>query len=66
MSRTMAVSLGRAVRGVRWYLKEFTGEAKWDAYVEHCRRHQHEPMSRAEFERGRSDAKEGAVTSRCC
>ena len=59
-------SLARAQRGVVWYLKQATGEAKWDEYVEHCRRHQHEPMSRRTFERLRADEREGSVSSRCC
>jgi len=26
----MTATLGRAWRGVVWYLREFTGEARWD------------------------------------
>jgi hypothetical protein len=33
--QTVTAALGRAWRGVRWYLKEFTGEANWDRYLEH-------------------------------
>lgn len=62
----MREALTRAGRGVRWYLKEVTGEARWDEYVDHCRRHEHEPMSRREFERQRSDLKEASPQSRCC
>jgi len=58
--------LTRVSRGVRWYLREATGEARWDEYVDHCRRHGHEPMSRREFERRRSDLKEASPQSRCC
>ncbi len=57
---------GRAWRGVRWYLREFTGEANWDRYLEHCATHGHTPMSRREFERRRADAAESAPMSRCC
>jgi uncharacterized short protein YbdD (DUF466 family) len=62
----MRASLVRAASGVRWYLKELSGEAKWDQYVDHCRRHGHEPMSRREFERQRSDRAEATPQSRCC
>jgi uncharacterized short protein YbdD (DUF466 family) len=58
--------LTRAGRGLRWYLKEATGEARWDEYVDRCRRHGHEPMSRREFERRRSDLRESSPQSRCC
>ena len=51
---------------MRWYLREFTGEARWDRYLEHCAEHGHAPMSRREFERRRSDAAETNPISRCC
>ncbi len=56
----------RAWRGVRWYLREFTGEARWDDYVRHCAEHGHTPMSRREFERRRAAATERTPISRCC
>jgi uncharacterized short protein YbdD (DUF466 family) len=56
----------RAWRGVRWYLREFTGEARWDDYLRHCAEHGHTPISRREFERRRADAQEKAPISRCC
>ena len=56
----------RAWRGVRWYLREFTGEARWDDYLRHCAEHGHEPMSRREFERRRADEAEKNPISRCC
>ena len=56
----------RALRGVHWYLKELTGEAAWDRYLEHCSEHGHTPLSRREFERRRSDALEANPVSRCC
>ena len=62
----MRESIARAARGVHWYLKQASGEAKWDEYVEHCRRHQHEPMTRRQFERQRADVKDAAPVSRCC
>jgi hypothetical protein len=51
---------------VRWYLREFTGEARWDHYLDHCAAHGHEPMSRYEFERARADAAEANPVARCC
>ncbi|SDE89465.1 Protein of unknown function [Blastococcus fimeti] len=62
----MTAALVRAWHGVRWYLREFTGEARWDRYLEHCAAHGHEPMSRREFERRRSDALEANPIARCC
>jgi uncharacterized short protein YbdD (DUF466 family) len=56
----------RAWRGVRWYLREFTGAARWDDYLEHCAQHGHTPMSRREFERRRADEAEKNPVSRCC
>jgi len=56
----------RAWQGVRWYLREFTGEARWDRYLEHCAVHGHEPMTRYAFERRRADALEANSISRCC
>jgi uncharacterized short protein YbdD (DUF466 family) len=63
---TTAGTVARAWRGVRWYLKEFTGEARWDDYLAHCAEHGHTPMSRYEFERQRTDAAEKNPISRCC
>jgi uncharacterized short protein YbdD (DUF466 family) len=51
---------------VRWYLREFTGEARWDDYLRHCGEHGRTPMSRREFERARTDAAEKNPISRCC
>jgi uncharacterized short protein YbdD (DUF466 family) len=62
----VTAALSRAWEGVRWYLKEFTGEARWDDYLEHCAQHGHAPMSRYEFERQRTDAAEKNPISRCC
>ena len=62
----MTSAVVRAWRGVRWYLREFTGEARWDHYLEHCEAHGHTPMSRREFERLRADAVEKNPISRCC
>jgi uncharacterized short protein YbdD (DUF466 family) len=58
--------LTSAARGFRWYLRQATGEAKWDEYLDHCRQHGHEPMTRREFERARADRRENDPQSRCC
>jgi uncharacterized short protein YbdD (DUF466 family) len=65
-TRTVRAAAVRAWRGVGWYLREWSGEARWDDYLRHCREHGHTPMSRREFERGRADAAERAGISRCC
>ncbi len=59
-------TVARAWRGVRWYLKEWSGEAHWDRYLEHCAASGHTPMSRREFERLRADRAERAAPDRCC
>ena len=56
----------KAGRGFRWYLKQATGEAKWDEYLDRCRRQGVEPMSRRDFERHRAEHKENNPQSRCC
>lgn len=55
-----------ALRGVRWYLKEATGESRWDDYLAHCRAHGTEPMPRKAFERQRAEHRERCPQSRCC
>ena len=57
-----------ACPGVRWYLREVSGESAYDRYVEHRRReHPGEPvMSRRDFERRRQDAREARPQARCC
>jgi uncharacterized short protein YbdD (DUF466 family) len=57
-----------AFSGMRWYLREVSGESAYDRYVEH-RRHEHpgEPvMKRRDFERRRQDAREARPQARCC
>jgi uncharacterized short protein YbdD (DUF466 family) len=54
--------------GVRWYLREVSGESGYDRYVEHMRRdHAGQPvMSRRDFERRRQDFREANPRARCC
>jgi uncharacterized short protein YbdD (DUF466 family) len=62
------VTVKQAFAGVRWYLREVSGESAYDRYVEH-RRHEHpdEPvMSRRAFERRRQDEREARPQARCC
>lgn len=56
----------RAGHGIRWYLRQATGEAKWDEYVDSCRSDGVAPMSRRQFERHRADHREQNPQSRCC
>jgi hypothetical protein len=56
----------RAGRGIRWYLKQVTGEAKWDEYLDRCRSEDVRPMSRREFERHRAEHMESNPRARCC
>lgn len=52
--------------GLRWYLKEATGEARWERYVARCAAEGREPMSRRAYERHRDEHRERAGSSRCC
>ncbi len=58
--------LRRAWDGVRWYLREVTGEAKWDEYLAACAAAGTAPMSRREFERHRDHVREVTARGRCC
>jgi uncharacterized short protein YbdD (DUF466 family) len=55
-------------RGVRWYLREVSGESAYDRYVAHTRaEHGAQPvMSRRDFERRRQDARESQQRAGCC
>ena len=55
-------------RGVRWYLREVSGETAYERYVAHMRAgHADQPvMSRRDFERRRQDARELNQRARCC
>ena len=63
---SLRTAVARAWRGMRWYLREWSGEARWDDYLQHCLAHGHEPVSRREFERRRAAAREATPVSRCC
>jgi uncharacterized short protein YbdD (DUF466 family) len=51
---------------LRRYVRQCTGEAKWDEYVDRCGRADVVPMSRREFERARDHEREHAPGARCC
>ena len=57
-----------ALAGVRWYLREVSGESAYDRYVAHMRRdHPDQPvMSRREYERRRMDQRDENPRARCC
>ncbi|QCX26564.1 CstA-like transporter-associated (seleno)protein [Nocardioides jishulii] len=56
----------RTGRGLWWYLRQATGEAKWDDYLARCRAEGREPMSRREFERHRDQHREESARHSCC
>ncbi len=62
------MTLRDMARGVRWYLREVSGESAYDRYVAHMRKdHAGQPvMSRRDFERTRQDARESQQRARCC
>lgn len=62
------LSLAGAVRQLRWYLREVSGESAYDKYLEHHRNAHPQAlaMTRREFERRRMDEREGRPESRCC
>ena len=66
MTETLRSAVRKAGRGIRWYLREATGEAKWDEYLERSRSQGVEPISRRDFERHRAEHKENNPQSRCC
>lgn len=52
--------------GLRWYVREATGEARWERYVAACAAEGREPMSRRAFERHRAEHRERSTAGRCC
>jgi uncharacterized short protein YbdD (DUF466 family) len=62
----MTGTIGGSLRSMHRLLKEATGEAKWDDYLEACRAAGRTPMSRREFEQHRSRQRECSPQARCC
>lgn len=62
------MSLRRLLKGLRWYLREISGEARYDHYLRHHRRlHPGAPaLTRREFERAMTDRAERSPATRCC
>lgn len=60
----------RALRGVRWYVRELTDESAYDRYVAHVRKEHPDARvpSRRDFERMRTDRQEADPRQgfRCC
>jgi uncharacterized short protein YbdD (DUF466 family) len=56
------------LRGVKWYVREVSGETAYERYVEHVRREHPDAvvMSRRDFERLRQDERERNPRARCC
>jgi len=55
-----------AARAIRWYLRQASGEAKWDEYLQRCRLEDAEPVSRRALERHRTQHQENSPQVRCC
>ena len=62
------MTVRRAFEGVRWYLREVSGESRYDRYVEHMRRDHpaQAVMSRREYERRRMQMRDENPRARCC
>ena len=52
--------------GLRSYLRDISGDTRFDAYVDRCRDEGTEPMSRRDYERHRSDHRDSHPQGRCC
>jgi hypothetical protein len=62
----MSGAVRDALRGMHRFLKEATGEAKWDDYLAECLTAGREPMSRRQFELRRAHQRECSSQMRCC
>jgi uncharacterized short protein YbdD (DUF466 family) len=62
------MTVRQAFAGVRWYLREVSGESGYDRYVAHMRRDHPEQavMSRRDYERQRARQREENPRARCC
>lgn len=56
----------RGWQGLCWYLRQFSGESRWDDYLVACERDGVTPTTRREFERHRAEQVEHAPMARCC
>lgn len=62
------MTVRQAWDGIRWYLREVSGEADYDRYLLHARRDHLDSsvLSRRDFERRKMDDREANPTARCC
>ncbi|MEU8781322.1 YbdD/YjiX family protein [Streptomyces sp. NPDC048637] len=62
------MTLRHVLDGLRWYVREFTGETAYDRYCErHRRNHPYAPVpTRREYEQLRTQHRETHPSSRCC
>ena len=62
------MKLRRAVEGIRWYLREVSGEGDYDRYVAHAQRHHRDTpiLSRRDFEQRRMQEREANPGVHCC
>lgn len=56
----------RALAAVRWVVRQVDGHDRWETYLRRCAAHGHAPLSRADFERRRADARAAVPGGRCC
>lgn len=64
----IAAFIGRAGRGIRWYVTNLMGDSAYATYVAHQRR-QHpdrEPMTERQFWRQKMDDQDRNPGARCC
>ncbi|MGR3869867.1 YbdD/YjiX family protein [Streptomyces graminifolii] len=70
MRSTLTRAASRAIRGVRWYVRELTDESAYDRYVAHVRRGHPDAdvPDRRDFERLRTARQEADPRQgfRCC
>lgn len=58
--------MNRFVAGLRAYLRDVSGETRFEAYVDRCRDEGTQPLSRRDYERRRSDHRDTHPDGRCC
>jgi len=66
MSGQLAPSWTGLADSVRWYLREISGAARYDRYVQLARSSGRTPLDRAAYERQRVDHREAHPEGRCC
>ena len=66
--RAIASLLGRAGRGIRWYVRNLMGDTAYETYIAHHRRHHpgEDPMTERQFWRDRMDEQDRNPGARCC